>query len=484
MKKILLLITLILSTSAFSQQERLSGMGYLDISIPDKYHTFNPYDLGNNPAWLVNDETNSFLKIIPSFSGYDGTYRRYYDAAGENLYKLKFAGLKTLKSGGTFYGETSYEYDFRRSVNRSLRYNTYGGQAFFIADTTAGNFRYMGPLIKFAYSYEPINKLYAGASIKYRILDGLKYIYSRAEVLYREIETNVGVAYNFDENYSLGLNYTYLNDQENIESKSEDLLDVELYEFRGEKYAILKRGSTINQKIKGSGHEVSLQFYQSSELMETGLAATYRKSNQKVLIPFTLQTQSFNEYEEGYSSFSSASLELKSRYHLTNKVSLALTAGYFRDYVWSKNTAKIKTLWEWEINNFVGGAGLSWKINNNFIAGIEYNYSNINADSSKYIDSRFFKENFGNHFIKAGAEYQILENIFARAGYNMGTIKKDILYGAENISINKITAGLGLYTFSSFTIDIQLEYGFYSGLPNTLKRAVFSGYSTIKLFTF
>src|SRR3989339_1834135 len=122
------LMMIVFSAFSFAQESRTIGMGGLSYSIVDADHSFNPYDLGKNPAWLYLDETETWLKIMPSINYGEGDYKRYYDPQSFTDYNLGFRGIKTLGEDGTFFGETNYSYEMRRDINRSLKYDTYAGE--------------------------------------------------------------------------------------------------------------------------------------------------------------------------------------------------------------------------------------------------------------------------------------------------------------------------------------------------------------------
>ena len=71
-------------------------------------------------------------------------------------YGAGFEGVKTLGDRGTFHGYASYLVEERSGVYRSLKRTPYGGEAYFLTDTTTGSFTYKGPSVSFAYAYEII----------------------------------------------------------------------------------------------------------------------------------------------------------------------------------------------------------------------------------------------------------------------------------------------------------------------------------------
>jgi hypothetical protein len=485
MKRLTIIIIILSVCKILPQAERLGSMGNIKYIVPDRYVTLNPFDFGGNPAWIYMDDVDSWLKFQPSYSGNTGDYKRNYDPQSQNVYGLTITGLKTLGDDGTFLGETSYEYDRKKDVARTLKRNPYAGEAFFFTDTTTGNFRYNGPKIKFSYSLEPVNNFFTGASASYKILDGLKDIYTRAEVLYREIEANIGAAYQLTDNFTIGMNFIYLDTQEKIQSKSEDLMDVEVYSFRGETYSLRKRSGTVDQKIRGKGSNLSGQiYYRPGITSEIALIGSYGNTGQRIIMPFSMTDLSFTEFEEGYTSFNTSSVLLRSRYELFRSFYAGLSAGYSNNYVWSKHTDYDKTLWEWEIEDVSGGIGFSYKITPSVLIAVEYDYIHLNADSSKYIDSKYISARSGNHNIRMGGEYEMIDNVYLRAGYNYTSLERDIVYGGENVTINRISAGAGIYLLPSLSLDILMEYNFYKGLPADLKKSGYSALTTVKLYSF
>ena len=486
-KKVIFFTGMLIVCSALglAQESRTIGMGGLSYSIMDADHSFNPYDLGGNPAWLYLDEKETWLKIMPSINYGQGDYKRYYDPQSYTTYNLGFRGIKTLGEDGTFLGETNYSYEMRRDVNRSLKYDTYAGEAFFMADTNQGTFRYNGPSIKFMYSFELIPNLFVGASVNYRILDGLKNLYSRATVLYREVGGTVGLAYKLSENLSLGLTGVISDDQEKIEAKSEELTEVEIFNFRGETFSVRKRSSAVNQKIRKKGKGLGTQIYwipnQESEL---GLSADIFNVQEDVLIPYSTSTQSFQEYSEGFANFQNYNIRAKGRYLMSEDWLIGTSVEFVHRSSWSKNPARDLLLWEWNVSSMTFGIGSSYHVTNDLLVSAEYEFENVIADSSKYIDSRVTDVLSNNHLIKAGTEYRVMENGFLRLGYNYGMIQKDILSGGANVNYHVVTCGFGIQFINLFDIDISIIYNSYQPKNDARTRSRFGSYLTTKLYSF
>jgi opacity protein-like surface antigen len=484
-KNILCLVVSLLLCSTFlsAQSFRTSSMGGMSLVIKDADNTFNLYDFGRNPAWLVKDETADVLKIIPGSKFSSGQYKRKYDPSEVSAYGIVFDGIKTLGELGTFRGYTSYDVEYYDDIYGSLRRFTYGGDAFFLADTNRGSFRYNGPTVNFMYSIEILPDLYAGASLSYQLIEGLKDVYSRAQSLIRRIGGNIGLAYQPSDNFSVGLSYEPNELQERIESKSEDLLDVELFLFRGETYSFKRRGSSVDYKTKTFIQNFSTQLnYKVSDNIELAGKGTYSLGNTKIIIP----SGAIKEYEEGYAFFDGIDVQILSRYEPVTNIVVGLSAGYQKGSSWSKHSGRELLLWEWDVNGFSIGSGVSYYfIPDVLLAGFELHYQNMQSDSSKYIDNRFQNIESNNHLIKTGLEYVASGIITIRAGFSYGTKEYDLIFGGKNVTYTAVTGGAGLNLFKDAVIDILIEYALQKpDEPVNLKKSFFSGFISLKLLTF
>ena len=312
-----ILIVLILSVGIYAQKTRTESMGGLTYSIIDREQSLTPYDFGGNPAWLYMDEKATFLRITPYLGNSWGAYRNKYDSEGNINIGTAFHGIKTLGTLGTFSGYTSYNYENRRNYYRSLKKDPYNGEAFYFADTTSSDFRYMGPKVVLMYSWEPLDKLYAGGFISYELLDGLKEKFSYAKTIYRNTEADAGLAYYLFDNLIVAGNFRYFDSQESIEASDVNLFDVELYYFRGDHFFVSKRGSSMTGKIRKTGFTMSSQLYwDDGNKLSIGLQANYTPSNSKLLRAYysSSTSQSFSEGEDSYTSFENFDVQIKSQY--------------------------------------------------------------------------------------------------------------------------------------------------------------------------
>ncbi|MDR3610309.1 MAG: hypothetical protein P4L27_07105 [Ignavibacteriaceae bacterium] len=486
MKLNLLIIVLLLSvcfSASYSQSLRTMSMAGITIPLKDVDNSCNPWDMGGNISYLYLDETTSWLKINPSVNSNWGDYKRPYDGSEANLYGLNFTGLKTLGTEGTFIGSVSYIYDSRLNVNRSVKYNTYQGDAFFINDSTSGNMRYNGPAVNFGYSFELIPDLYLGATGGYKILNGLKSVYSFTSSVLRNIDGSVGVTYRlFDEAFiSAGL--SSFNYQETFTIELPWNMDDQILNYHGDTYFLSKLGNPIAEKIKERGNSLNSQFYiKPDKNSEAGLNFVYSNSNEKVLFQSTVDGNSVLENEDGYADFKNYLVEFKGRYDLTQDLTIGIKGSWEYNRSWSKLSSLELLLWDWNTHTSGAGIGATYNITPAFLVTLEYNYSHVTADSSKYVDNHFNSLSSDDHILRLGGEYEIFNKIFLRGGGGYGLIGKDIIYGGSNIKYAIGTFGIGFNPFESFKIDILVDYNNYKPKLLNYSHSFFDGLISLKLF--
>jgi len=457
MKKIFLVLTLALIYSLVpGQNSRIASLAGMTIALEDPDLSLDLYDYGNNPAWLINDETTTWLKILPSASNNSGNYRRKYDFEKQQIYDLGFVGLKTLGAKGTFLGLASYGYENRNNVYRSLKYNTYGGEASFMTDTVNGDFFYSGPKVGFIYSLELLPDLLIGVSANYKLLDGLKQVYSNAKTIFRDVNGSAGLAYIFDENFVFGLNFEMFDSQEIIESENLESLDVEVSSYRGETFYLPLISSSVQEKVRKKGIKVIPQIYVVPfNNLEIAVQSAYSTHNTKIYIS---KGGTLKEFEDCYADFKDFNFGFKARYKPSENIVAGLSMDYSEYDSWSKNSSVNLLAWEWNVKQAEAGFGISYHFDEpSLLLAVEYQIGNDKADSSKYIDYRFNNLSSTNHSAKIGTELNLSEIIKLRAGFSFGSLQRDILFGGKDVTANTYSMG-GTINFNKFDLYLSISY--------------------------
>lgn len=484
---IVLAVIVLMSVNYQAQITRTASMGGVTFSVKDKDYQLNPYDLAGNPAWMQVDENTDYLEFSPSFTGISGEYHKLYEPGSNNIWFLGVEGVKNLGEDGTFLGRTTYEFDHRKDVYRSLKYKPYDGGAFFMADTTTGNFMYNGPSMEFMYSYELFNSFYIGAVAGYKILDGLKDKYSRSQTLYRTVTADIGLVYDFGGGTIAGFSYGINDQQEKIEATNDDLLDVEIFRFRGETFSVRKSAGTVNEKIHYFTNDFKAHlFLEPVKNFELVLLGNIQDSYEQILIPYYLSESdiSLKEYEDGYASFTTYNAKTIGRYSFSNEFMVSVFAGFTKNESWSKNPALNLLLWEWETNQITTGAGISFKPTDNLLLATEYEYGNVDSDSSKFVDSRINNLTADIHTFRAGGELRISTSGYLRAGYNLSLYdEEETSFAGDNLVLHKYTLGCGYTFLDNFKIDAALIYSKNTSENDSYRRGI-EGILTLTLYSF
>lgn len=438
------------------QSIRLQTMGDLTTAVPDSEYGLNAYDLGRNPAWLLPDERADWLRILPGIEFTEGSYRRLYDPERITQYGAAFDGISVLGDAGTFRGSTAYTVDQRFGVYRSVKRSPYAGEAFFLRDTTTGDVTYRGPVVHFEYAYEVLPALYAGVAVTYRILDGLKEIYSNTKTQYREVGGTIGIAVVPGPGLVIGATYAPSSVQERIEAKSDDLLDVEIAHFRGETYSYTHRSASIDHTISARSHEFGAHlFWQPGAGTTLGMLGSYTACGQRDLVS---REQSIDQ-EDGYTDSERINGQVVGRIPVTDRLDLSLFSEFHSRTDWSRYTKENLTLWRWHEQEINAGAGFSYALQDRqIVVGLEYRYILMKLDSAKYIDNRYHSLYPATHVLRTGLEVLAADGVAIRAGLAWAASDTDPVAGQGRVTWYRASAGGLIALSSSVRLDLLAEY--------------------------
>ncbi len=427
---------LLFPESNLAQYYRLIAIGGMYIAVEDMDNKLDLYDFGENPAWIVNNATHNRIWSHINYDKSKGEYKRIYDPYQLNLYGISFFRIQTLDNSGTFKGHASYLTEIREKLYGSLLLSPYDGKAFFVTDTTTGNFRYQ--IITLGFDYGLKKYIYAGISANYKLIDGLKDIYTRTRDVYRQVCISPALAIPITRNLNIGLKFTISNWQEKIEAKSEDLYDAELYLYRGNLYAIKRISNIVSLKLKERSIGISTQIiYKPNNNLNLGIKFNLKQNDQYILIPYGL----LEEYEFGYTNFYESNINFLSRVKLNKKSTIGVNFKYMYLDIWSKHSPRNLLLWKEKIKNFEAGLGFWSNIINLASAGIELLYKNSSADSMKYIDNVFKLIKGASYILKIGGEIKT-NKITLRMGFNYMFSTKDLTFGGDNANYSSFSFGI------------------------------------------
>ena len=452
----IILLFIFISVTVEAQISRTEAMGGLTFSIIDEDQKLDPFMFGGNPAYLWQSRKSMRLDITQFNNADYGDYRRKFSSERNFNTGANVLGVQPLGKSGTFQGKAYYFYNKRSNVYRTLKHDTYAGEAFYFTDTTSGDVIFNGPLFEFSHSVPVTNKLNFGAVFGYGLLNGLKKVYTYGETVYRNVYGKAGITYAITDNLTLGADYEIFDIRERITASDVNLFTVITYHYRGDTHRIELSGSKQKYTIEKHGSRFGGQIYFTpDERTQIGIKGNYSTSDTKSIFPI-----SGLEVTDGYSWFRNYSFEVRARYSITKNFIVSAIGNYVNRYSWSENAKNNLLLWEWATSNITGGIGISSQgILRGLTFGFEYRLGSVAVDSSKYIDNSFTTLSSINHDFRFGFEYEILKNYFVRVGFDWFNLQNDFVFGGKNVVYKKITAGFGIKLNDFISLNLYGNFG-------------------------
>lgn len=468
-----------------SQNSRINALGGLSFTIKDIDNGLDIYNFGSNPAWFSQVDTVEWLKVSPYSGNSWGDYKKKFDPEGEHNYNLSSLWSRALDKNNKFLGRAAYNYIRRSNVFGVLEYEPYSGKGYFVADTAIENATFNGPAVGFIYSFNIFSKLLAGIDCNYQILNGQRNGYSHTLSLFRKISAELGLAYKVKDNFIVGGTFGLIDSKEEMDSQS-DGSDIEVLLFKGEQTFLqeIVQNRSAKEKEKGKTMSLHSQIKGEGGIWELAVKGNYSSFSKSLLKPF----KSLLESNFGYSYFEHLDFQGIVRWFPSPDLTFGFSTGYINNYSWTKcesTTDNIVLQWKWNNEQIFGALGVSYYLKNlRLLIGTEYKFSQISADSSKYIDNLFFNDNSNEHEVKAGAELEAFTNLFFRTGYYYTASRIDFRFGGTKMRQNIITAGFGIRMLS-VEIDMMLRYGKLSFQERRdSKRTLLEFSTTFKLLEF
>lgn len=456
MRRCFLIGCLALAASVHAQDLRLESLGSMRYALDDPRTSPSIYRFGQNPAWMLREEEASWLTFTPQIGNTWGEYRRVFDPGHVSSYGAGFEGVKPLGSRGTFRGFASYGIEERSSVYRSLKRTPYGGEAYYLADTTTGSFTYQGPSVAFAYAYEMVPGLIVGAELDYALQDGLKDLPTNAKTLFRTIHGVAGIAYDAGDGLALGATIRPFDDQERINCDREDLLEVEVFRYRGESVARLRRDSEIDQTVRRTGEEYSAQAaWRPAEGLHIGVYGLAGLSRTRDLVEISDEI----EFEDGFSQRTWYEAAARARLLVGPQMSIGCGVSHRHQREWSKYPAMGLLVWDARGTETVLGLGAAFALGGGSHVAVEGEYAVVHTDSSKYIDNRFAMVRTGEFRVRTGAEVPISGVGILRASYSFGSVGLDVRTGGRDVTEHGVTAGLAIPLGPLVRVEWLTRYG-------------------------
>lgn len=453
---------ILLYSFTFASDLKIKSMANMSLVIKGEDNQLNLYDFGMNPAWLVKDQSRSWLRPFFATDVNWGNFKRTYDPQTLIDANAFFEGVKVMDRNQVFHGLVDYHNLYLNDVYQAISRDPYQEHPFRLADNTTGSIHYWGPIVATRYSRNVWReKLVMGASLDYQIETGLKDFFPQSRTIFRNIGLGAGMGYEFSRRLSVGLTFHYTNIQEFTEAvppSANDPRSVQVMKFRGE---------TIGSERTGS-----MERFTKTKMFRWGAQAHYQPLNfleSAVSFYYNLHDLDATEsrskpVKDGTWKLQGYEIHWKNRARLPEtpfSIGFSYDRIYFNDWAIHPNFAVVMGD-DYLTENRIG-AGLAYEPKSfPIILGVEYHLAIAEKDKKDYVSRLTGSGKMNGSDIKIGAEIGVTKSWKLRGGFIHQTFKVDdsLLSFSEFLPANQVnwfTFGLG-----RITTFIEVEgYGYY-----------------------
>lgn len=437
-----------LSACSFIQASdlRVASMGQLSLVLNDKDYQLNLYDFGQNPAWLIVDQQQTWLRPGFTIASNQGAFKRRYDPQRQHDLGATFESAKALDQQQQFHSLVGYRNFTLEQVDGAINRNPYQEHPFRIVDNSIGDINYWGPSVSAQYSRQAIQKkLCWGASLDYSIETGLKDQFPQPRTIYRSAGIGAGVAYRLSNRLAAGATINYTHIQEYIEclyTSTNETRTIDIKKFRNENLAIHHLGDLeqfLTTKIIRFGLQCQ---FQPIHFWESALAQIYHAQRleafESLKQPQTDGNWKLLGWEMHWKNrFRFSALPIRFAFSLDHNE----IADYASDPSWT-------IIWgdDWLRENRIG-VGLSYEPEKGpLILGIEYYHALANKSKKDYeINPILASGKIEQSELRVGAEFRLFETLNVRGGY---LVAQNIIDPAL-LQFSEFLPGHNLHQFSS-----------------------------------
>jgi len=448
MKNIFLINFALILISAKSFSQDFEKSIYFDEIF--SYQFLNQNLFFKNPAAILKSNKSNWIKAIPNIKQIENKNFRKFDAKSISIYETNFITNKRFDSASNFWGYAKYRLEHRSNVYGSVKYSPYSGEAFFLTDTTAGNFLYKGPKVGFNYSRIFFKKIHFAITGNYQIFDGLKNKYSQAQSFSRAISGGSGIIYSIDSINNFGIDFKFGDKKEAINISSPEVKIVEIHNYRGEKYFINERSSSINKNVFYNDYSIGFQSYlKIYKNLNSGFFAKFLNGKNS-----TIDEAELMQIIEGVSFYKQFNFKLLLDYFIKNNILLFVNFNYLLDDNYS--SLKNKLIWEWNNSFLSGEIGTKINFNKNLKINFDLEFVHSKFDSSKHIEMKFNSGKGNNFRFKSLIDYKVNEVISINLA-GIKSLKEETTY-SENIFSDAIISEMNLKLNSNIIINFGINY--------------------------
>ena len=448
-----LAVVLASASNAWADGLRTSTLGNCSIALLDEDNQLNPYDFGRNPAYLLSDFGDAWVRTNESHDQEWGTLKRPYDPLLVDDSYIGVEGRKRLNERQVVWGRFTYERLWQREQSRSLEIDQYN-DPFYLTDLTTGDFLYYGPTTRVDYSLRLTPRVTIGAGFDYDISTGLKDVYTRPQVVHNYFKGNIGVLIEANRNWLLGFIARPVRIQNRTEfDKTDEGYDNQIYRYAGDGIYEVRSFSSYSIREVLWGGEFGVQNFIMTDRIKIGTNFTYGLVQNKIRYNAT------NPEAVGFWQDKTYDFKMLARYAPASvPLVLGLSGRIMNQDGWAKRPRFNNVLlYDNPTNLRSAGAGASYLMRPvNLLVSAEYVLNAFDIEANDYGANSFKHREITQNIGRFGLEYTAY-NVFAvRAGVEATDYLIDRwLKLPSNMDRFRFTWGWS-YTWHFWQIEAQL----------------------------
>jgi len=457
-----LLLIFLSAKIALSNNNRVMAIGNMQISIEDIDRQINLFQIAGNNAWLKTNDSTSWTDFRIYNDIVSGDIRRHWDAQKTSYSYIGFRGQKHIDDKQVFYGEVYYNWDYRYKMNQAIDKYPYEPDPFVLADSTAGDFNYLGPEISVIYSYRITDSFSAGISIYYNINRGLKTIYSMPEIIERESYLSLDLAWSITPHIIAGLSFKpYQRQQITNLVKQPDGTDPQTYRYRGE-FVFRKSLASNERRSLHEGYELVPQIALHGAHYDGVILFNY------TYLWHELYDNPSQRLYDGFYQGQQYTFNSVFRYYINENHNdfFSLSYKYRKLTDWARNPNAFLLIYQADYDQQTLMAGYSHRFSSlPLLTAIELSYLYDSTLKDDYL-AQIFRDGI-NQNIKAslGLEYLLKNNMAFRGGVIYNQYDEDPVWNYfGSYSGVYLTFGVG-YNYKNLVMDL---YGIIGKSSNKL----------------
>jgi len=459
-------------SGAAASELRLSTLANASVALDDADNQLNPYDYGENPAYLLLDYREPWIRFLFGIEEEKGDLKRAYEPHLTNDLYGGFEGIKKLGDRHVARGSVSYRRYMRRETPFNLEIDGYN-DPFYLRDDTVGDFEYYGPSIHVDYGFRLRDDLHVGAGFDYDIGTDLKQEYTRPEIVHNNFRGNLGLLWEPRDRWMLGLVARPIRTQNRTTfAKTDEGFDNIFYSWYGEGIVEVRASSSFSIREILKGVDVGLQQYYMGERFRFALLADYTLEQLK------LQYNATRRDPKGFWQDETWDVKARARWRAGSlPLVLGVEGRFMKLDGWARRPEYDDILlFESPATLQSAGAGLTYRITPlRLLASLEYVMNRWDIEAFDYGANDFREAEIVQNVGRLGLEYRVL-NIYAiRGGAEVIDYPVDRwLEMPRNMDRYRFTGGFG-YATGRWEIDAQFLYSMYTHDDYDTDRTGLSG---------